>query len=101
MVAGTCPSCEPRSLSPRKQLLHRVYYSARFKRLRRIVFRRDDWECVDCGYVDKTRTGEGLVADHVLPFDGPDDPLAWDVDNLATRCLVCSGRKDGGRRAVF
>lgn len=98
MVAGDCRICDPRPLSPRKQRLHRVYHSARFKRLRRLTFGRDQWTCVDCGYADETRTGQALVADHVKPFDGPADPLAWELSNLATRCLECSGRKDGGRR---
>lgn len=98
MVAGACPRCAPRSPSPRKQLLHLVYRSSRFKALRLVCFARDGWTCVDCGYIDETRTGAGLVADHVLGFDGPDDPNAWDIDNLATRCPVCSGRKDGRRR---
>jgi hypothetical protein len=66
--------------------------------MRLIAFERDDYICVDCEYVDELRTGKGLLADHELPFEGPDDPLAWDLDNIVTRCLVCSGRKDGGRR---
>jgi 5-methylcytosine-specific restriction endonuclease McrA len=98
MVAGACPRCGSTPPSPRKRRLHRVYHSARFKRLRLVAFARDDWACVDCGYEDETRTGAGLLADHVLPFDGPDDPLAWELENLATRCSVCSGRKDGRRR---
>lgn len=98
MVAGDCPSCDPRPPTPRRRMRHLVYGTARWARLRLRCFGRDDWTCVDCGYRDEHETGVGLVADHVVPFDAPDDPRAWDIDNLATRCLVCSGRKDGGRR---
>lgn len=98
LIADACPRCEPKAPSPRKRRLRRVYYSARFKRLKRRAHERDEWTCVDCGYIDETRQGIDLVADHEIPFDGPDDPLAWDLENIVTRCLGCSGRKDGGRR---
>jgi hypothetical protein len=39
-------------------------------------------------------TGKGLVADHV---DGMDAMRAFDDSELATRCAVCSGKKDGQR----
>ena len=78
----------------------KVWTSARWKRLKRRAHERDDWTCVDCPYRDETETGKGLVADHELGFDGPEDPLAWDLEHIVTRCLPCSGRKDGGRHNV-
>jgi len=92
---GDC--CTPPPSARRVESL-KVWTSPRWKRLKRRAHARDDWTCADCDYHDDTETGDELVADHDLPFDGPHDPLAWELENIVTRCLPCSGRKDGGRR---
>jgi hypothetical protein len=38
-----------------------------------------------------------LIADHVLGFEGPDDPLAWSLDEIESKCFECSGMKDGAK----
>lgn len=92
LVYGACPRCGTPAPSARKLDLQAVYRDRRFKRARAQAAARDGHACVDCGATEK------LLGDHVLPIDGPDDPLAFDVENIATRCFPCSGRKDGGRR---
>lgn len=58
----------------------------RWKEARQACFERDGWACVDCG------TTEDLQADHdrvplsVCLADPELEHLAYDVDNLATRC---------------
>ena len=57
----------------------------RWQVLRRQVFERDGWRCVDCG-----RAGR-LECDHVRPLELGGE--AWDIGNLATRCRGCHIRK--------
>ena len=58
----------------------------RWKAARAACFARDDYTCVDCG------TTEDLQADHLLELaEHPD--LAFEVDNLATRCGECNRRR--------
>jgi 5-methylcytosine-specific restriction endonuclease McrA len=59
------------------------------------VFRRDDYTCQHCGWRDETRTGEGLVCDHVDGIDLARGP--FNIDELQTLCQPCSGKKDGPR----
>ena len=67
----------------------------RWKAARQEAFDRDGRECVDCG------STEDLQADHdPVPLwrclaDPELEPLAYDVDNLRTRCGPCN-RKRGG-----
>ena len=57
----------------------------RWQVLRRQVFERDGWRCVDCG-----RAGR-LECDHVRPLELGGE--AWELANLATRCRGCHIRK--------
>ena len=52
--------------------------------LRRLVYERDRYVCVDCG------THESLSVDHIYPefLGGPTE-----LDNLETRCRPCNSRK--------
>lgn len=52
--------------------------------LRRRVFERDAYRCVDC------RGWEDLTADHVIP-ESKGGPTT--LENLATRCRSCNSRK--------
>lgn len=49
-----------------------------WQRIRRAVFTRDHWTCIDCGHRDPT--GRTLEADHI------GDRHNHSLDNLATRC---------------
>ena len=77
-----------------------MWSSPRFRKLRPIVFARDEWTCVDCGYVDETRAGKDLVAEHEIPFEDEHDPLAWELSNIVTRCSSCAGTKDAPRASA-
>jgi 5-methylcytosine-specific restriction endonuclease McrA len=98
IYTGTsCPSgCRPggKRLTPQRALNQRVWSSAAHRAQRLRVFARDGWQCVDCGHVDETRTGCGLVADHVAGIDAARE---FADAELATRCSRCSGVKDGAR----
>ena len=96
LTYGECCRVGGKNPTPRRLANLEVWRSPLWKKLKRQAHERDDWTCVDCGHRDPT--GLTLVADHDMPFEGPDDPLAWERDNVSTRCLSCSGRKDGGRR---
>jgi len=73
-------------------LNRKVYNRRRHRAQRTRVLERDGFCCVDCGHLDET--GASLVADHV---HGIDADRVFADEELATRCLSCSGRKDGGR----
>jgi hypothetical protein len=95
IVVGPCLCGHGRKRpTPQRALNHKVYGSRAHRRQRVRIFKRDDWTCVDCGWRDDTERGNRLVADHV---DGIDEVREFDDDELATRCAICSGRKDGGR----
>jgi len=60
---------------------HTHLNSHKWPAVRRIVFERDAWRCVQCG-----RAGR-LECDHVTPLDRGGDP--WDPNNLQTLCRAC------------
>ncbi|WP_268794650.1 HNH endonuclease [Pseudooctadecabacter jejudonensis] len=60
--------------------------SARWRRLRPLILRRDDYACVSCGSVGR------LEVDHIAPVrDRPD--LAFEPTNLQSLCAGCHTRK--------
>ncbi len=64
----------------------KVIKDRRWPALRLQALRRDNFECVDCG------SKHHLQIDHVKSVrDAPE--LAFDLENLATRCRVCHSRK--------
>lgn len=94
----TGQACRPggKRLTPRRRLNQKVWAGRAHRRQRLRIFARDDYRCVDCGHQDTTRTGKGLIADHVAGIDAVRE---FDDRELATRCPPCSGRKDGRRKA--
>jgi 5-methylcytosine-specific restriction endonuclease McrA len=58
---------------------------AEYKRLKAIVFKRDNYTCRYCGQV-----GGKLEADHVIPISKGG---ANDLDNLVTSCRKCNRQK--------
>ena len=78
----------------------RIWDSPRWRKVRRQVWRRDGFRCVDCGrHRRELKPNETLIADHVEGLqrilERGGDP--FDPTLCATRCSTCSGRKDGGR----
>jgi 5-methylcytosine-specific restriction endonuclease McrA len=97
VIGKSCPNgCRPggKRTTTQRARNQKVWSSAAHKSQRLRIFERDDYRCVDCGHVDDSRTGKGLVADH---RHGIDMVRKFDDAELATRCLICSGRKDGAR----
>ena len=63
-------------------------------------YRNENKYCVDCLKENKYVGSEEV--DHIIPPDGPDDPLFWDPENHQALCKSCHSRKtareDGGFR---
>lgn len=68
--------------------------SASFRALRLLAFARDGWQCVEiidgvrCQFVDESRTGHGLIADHTSYARFGHELL----EDLQTRCRSCDRR---------
>ena len=72
-----------------------IYRTRRWRKVRLLVLRRDDFTCVVCGRNEVELGGpHNLVADHV----GGDYSDPFNPDKLRTLCRRCSGEEDGGRR---
>ena len=59
----------------------------RWARVRRAVFARDGWRCVDC------RRAGRLECDHIVPLHVDPDQDPYAIDGLATRCRRCHIQK--------
>jgi 5-methylcytosine-specific restriction endonuclease McrA len=53
--------------------------------------------CVVCG-ATRSAGGRSLEADHVIPFEGLDDPLRLDPNNLRTVCRKHHNEKKRGSK---
>ena len=60
----------------------------RWDAVRRAVFARDGFRCVECGRAGK------LECDHITPMRRGGDP--WALDNLQTLCRACHVNKTRG-----
>ena len=61
---------------------HAIRQSTEYKDWRKAVYKRDEYECVECG-----KTGN-LEAHHIKPFSKYPD-LRMDIDNGITLCPKC------------
>ena len=74
-------------------------YDARWQRLRAAFLR--EWlethgpYCGECGCL--LRPGKETHVDHVVPFDGVDDPMRLEWSNLAVLCRACNVAKSHDR----
>jgi 5-methylcytosine-specific restriction enzyme A len=73
-----------------------VYNTTRWRTLRQRILTRDDNECARPGCYAYANT-----VDHIEPFAGADDPLAWDEANLQSMCAHHHGQKDATRQAAI
>jgi 5-methylcytosine-specific restriction protein A len=89
---GRCTRCSrPTNHHKNQRTNHTtVYNTTRWRTTRARVLQRNDHQCAMCGATATT-------VDHIEPFTGADDPLAWDEWNLQSLCATCHGRKDGVR----
>ena len=62
----------------------------RWSRVRRAVFERDGWRCVQCG------RGGRLECDHVTPLDCEPGQDPYDVNGCQTLCRACHIAKTRG-----
>ena len=70
--------------------------SAKWRRIRAAVLRRDGYLCRDClRYGRKT---EAVLVHHVVPF-AEDESLALDERNLVSLCETCHNRRHPERAA--
>ena len=63
-----------------------VYRSERWKAVRLLAKRRDNWRCVQCGARGR------LEVDHIRPIRTHPE-LAYEISNLQSLCPACHARK--------
>ena len=62
---------------------HTSLHSRRWAALRRVVFRRDGWSCVECGKAGK------LECDHTTPLQSEPGQDPYHPDGCQTLCRRC------------
>ena len=62
---------------------HARIHAGRWANIRRAVFERDGWRCVECG-----RAGR-LECDHVTPLQREPGQDPFDMNGLQTLCRAC------------
>lgn len=104
-VAGRCPPHAAGHLARERQRRaskpqRRVWNSARWQRTRKQVLARDGHRCTDCGrHRSELGPNERMLADHIRGVVAcMADGREYELDECETRCSMCSGRRDGGRR---
>ena len=66
---------------------HTRLHARRWAAVRRFVFERDGWRCVECG-----RAGR-LECDHAIPLSLNPGQDPYDVNGLQTLCRACHIKK--------
>lgn len=92
---GRCADCKRAANQQKRERPNwsNVYNTRRWRILSKHVLERDDYQCQTCG---EPATNAG----HTHPFDGADDPQAWDETNITAVCTRCNGREAATRQAV-
>lgn len=81
----------------RRKAFKKFLGSALWQRIRQATFEANDFTCVDCGWEDESRTGIGLVGDHVSYRRwGGQEIIGEDV---VTRCRKCDRKVTLEKRA--
>ena len=62
---------------------HSHLNARRWAAVRRAVFERDGWRCVECGKAGR------LECDHITPLQRGPGQHPFDVSNLQTLCRAC------------
>ena len=65
-----------------------LYYTKRWRRVRRLVLDRDGWRCRACGKAGR------LEVDHVIPIASGGGEF-WSLENLQALCRRCHFQKTG------
>ena len=98
-----CPTClqarRMASDAQRPSASARGYTSARWRKLRAMKLAESP-VCETCSLMG--RTTAATEVDHIVPHNGPSDPLFIEWGNLSSKCKSCHSRKtataDGGFR---
>ena len=70
-----------------------IRQSFEYKLWRKVVFERDFFTCVWCGYKSKGRRPSDIQADHIKPFSLFPE-LRFSIDNGRTLCINCHKKTD-------
>lgn len=97
--------------------IHAIKDAIQYRTWRRLVFERDEFCCVTCGYKSQRRVNgrADIQADHIMPFSlivqnfnlqtreqAIDCAALWDVANGQTLCVACHKRTATyGRNALY
>ena len=68
---------------------YRRGYDKTWRHLRADILKRDGFRCQRCGKYGN----HSFHVDHIKPFNGPDDPLRLDEENLQVLCPSCHSQK--------
>lgn len=66
-------------------------YDYAWQKVRKQALERDNHLCVEC--LKHDRITPATDVDHIVPFEGLDDPLRLDLDNLQSLCRSCHNIK--------
>lgn len=75
---------------------HARLHAGRWAAVRRYVFERDGWRCIECGQAGR------LECDHVTPLEREPGQDPFDPNGLQTLCRACHMEKTAreNRRAL-
>lgn len=71
----------------------KIRNSSQYKDWRNIIFKRDNYKCLECGARSKTGNPIIIHADHIKPFAYFPE-LRFDIDNGRTLCIDCHKKTD-------
>ncbi|MEO1747630.1 MAG: HNH endonuclease signature motif containing protein [Pseudomonadota bacterium] len=85
----TFAATDERTLDKRRREMQpgrKLYNTARWRRTRLVVFRRDSFTCQMCGQIEGDPSK--LHCDHIEKHNG-NEQLFFDYNNLQTACIPC------------
>jgi 5-methylcytosine-specific restriction protein A len=71
-------------------------YDHLWRSVREQALKRDHYMCRDCW--DRGEVTPAKDVDHIVPFDGLDDPKRLDLDNLRSLCRSCHNVKTAAQQ---
>lgn len=98
---GTCPEHTKKRGKERRQHEGSAWaqgYDSDWEKIRKRALERDNYVCQHCLQKELYTPAEHV--DHIKPFQGKNDPLRLDINNLQSLCVPCHSKKtasdDGG-----
>ena len=96
-----CSSCWMEYQNKRPDIWKRKYSKFRFGGNLIKVLERDGYKCLKCGMTDKEHHKiykRSITVDHIDGKGRNSKSPNNELSNLQTLCLICHGKKDGGKR---